>query len=132
MTTLGFNAPLYILPFDHRGSFQTKMFGWSGALSPNQAAEIAAIKQVIYDGFKAAVDAGVSRGKAGILVDEQFGARFFAMRRNTPIQLPARPRRAARRSSISSTVKTLPNTSSPSIQPSVKSWFAITLRAIAL
>ena len=74
MTTLGFNAPLYILPFDHRGSFQTKMFGWSGALSPNQAAEIAAIKQVIYDGFKAAVDAGVSRGKAGILVDEQFGA----------------------------------------------------------
>ena len=74
MTTLGFNAPLYILPFDHRGSFQTKMFGWSGALSPNQAAEIAAIKQVIYDGFKAAVDAGVSREKAGILVDEQFGA----------------------------------------------------------
>src|SRR5436853_4350964 len=74
MTTLGFNAPLYIRPFDHRGSFQTKMFGWSGALSPNQAAEIAAIKQVIYDGFKAAVDAGVSREKAGILVDEQFGA----------------------------------------------------------
>ena len=74
MTTLGFNAPLYILPFDHRGSFQTKMFGWSGAISPNQTAEIAAIKQVIYDGFKAAVDAGVSRGKAGILVDEQFGA----------------------------------------------------------
>ena len=74
MTTLGFNAPLYILPFDHRGSFQTKMFGWSGAISPNQTAEIAAIKQVIYDGFKAAVEAGVSRGKAGILVDEQFGA----------------------------------------------------------
>ena len=74
MTTLGFNAPLYILPFDHRGSFQTKMFGWSGAISPNQTAEIAAIKQVIYDGFKAAVDAGVSREKAGILVDEQFGA----------------------------------------------------------
>src|SRR6266849_1293714 len=74
MTALGFNQPLYILPFDHRGSFQTKMFGWKGTLSPHQTAEIAATKQVIYDGFKAALQAGVPRQKAGILVDEQFGA----------------------------------------------------------
>jgi len=73
MTALGFNQPLYILPFDHRGSFQTKMFGWKGTLSPYQTAEIAATKQVIYDGFKAAIQAGVARQKAGILVDEQFG-----------------------------------------------------------
>jgi 5-dehydro-2-deoxygluconokinase len=72
--TLGFDKPLYILPFDHRGSFQTKMFGWQGALSPEQTAEIAAAKQVIYDGFKAALAAGVAKAKAGILVDEQFGA----------------------------------------------------------
>jgi len=25
---VGFDKPLYIQPFDHRGSFQTKMFGW--------------------------------------------------------------------------------------------------------
>jgi myo-inositol catabolism protein IolC len=74
MTTLGFDQPLYILPFDHRGSFQTKMFGWTGALTPEQTAQIAAAKQVIYDGFKAAVAAGVPKAKAGILVDEQFGA----------------------------------------------------------
>ena len=74
MTALGFNQPLYILPFDHRGSFQTKMFGWKGTLSPSQTAEIAATKQVIYDGFKAALQAGVPERKAGILVDEQFGA----------------------------------------------------------
>jgi 5-dehydro-2-deoxygluconokinase len=74
MTNLGFKEPLYILPFDHRGSFQTKMFGWAGALSPDQTAAIATIKQVIYDGFKAAVQAGVPEQKAGILVDEQFGA----------------------------------------------------------
>jgi myo-inositol catabolism protein IolC len=73
MTALGFNQPLYILPFDHRGSFQTKMFGWKGTLSPYQTAEIAATKQVIYDGFKAAIQAGVARQKSGILVDEQFG-----------------------------------------------------------
>ncbi|HYY30942.1 MAG TPA: DUF2090 domain-containing protein [Chthoniobacterales bacterium] len=71
---IGFDQPLYIQPFDHRGSFQTKMFGWKGNLSEAQTAEIAATKQVIYDGFKAAIKAGVPKEKAGILVDEQFGA----------------------------------------------------------
>lgn len=74
MKTIGFNRPLYILPFDHRGSFETKMFGWHGNLSPEQTAEIAAAKQVIYDGLKSAVLAGVPKESAGILVDEQFGA----------------------------------------------------------
>ena len=36
--------------------------------------QIAIAKKVIYDGFKAAVAAGVPKEKAGILVDEQFGA----------------------------------------------------------
>lgn len=74
MMTLGFDKPLYILPFDHRGSFQKKMFGWDGTLTPEQTAEISATKQVIYDGFKAALAAGVPTQKAGILVDEQFGS----------------------------------------------------------
>jgi myo-inositol catabolism protein IolC len=74
MKTIGYDKPLYILPFDHRGSFETKMFGWHGDLTAAQTAEIAAAKQVIYDGFKAAVEAGVPKAKAGILVDEQFGA----------------------------------------------------------
>jgi myo-inositol catabolism protein IolC len=74
MKTIGYDKPLYILPYDHRGSFETKMFGWHGDLTAAQTAEIAAAKQVIYDGFKAAVKAGVPKEKAGILVDEQFGA----------------------------------------------------------
>jgi myo-inositol catabolism protein IolC len=72
--TLGYEQPLYILPFDHRGSFVTKMFGWHGGLTPAQTAEIAAAKQVIYDGFKTAVAGGAPKNKGGILVDEQFGA----------------------------------------------------------
>jgi len=72
--TIGFDRDLYVLPFDHRGSFETKMFGWEGPLSAEQTAQIAAAKQVIYDGFKAAVAAGVPREKAAILVDEEFGA----------------------------------------------------------
>src|SRR2546426_6261851 len=54
---------LYVLPFDHRGSFQTRMFGWKGRLTSEQTGEIAAAKRVIYDGFTAAVAAGVSRDK---------------------------------------------------------------------
>lgn len=71
---IGFDKLLYILPFDHRGSFQTKMFGWKGTLTEAQTADIAAAKQVIYDGFKAALAGGVHKEKAGILVDEQFGS----------------------------------------------------------
>ena len=73
MTGIGFDKPLYVLPFDHRGSFETQMFGWKGALTPEQTAKIASAKQVIYDGFKAAIDSGVPKEKAAILVDEQFG-----------------------------------------------------------
>jgi myo-inositol catabolism protein IolC len=71
--TIGYDEPLYILPFDHRGTFQKNMFGWSGNLTEEQTAKIAAMKQVIYDGFKESLAAGVPKAKAGILVDEQFG-----------------------------------------------------------
>jgi myo-inositol catabolism protein IolC len=70
----GYDRPLYILPFDHRGSFQAKMFGWQSPLSEAQTSEISGAKQIIYDGFKSALAAGVPKQKAGILVDEQFGA----------------------------------------------------------
>jgi myo-inositol catabolism protein IolC len=70
----GYDKPLYVLPFDHRGSFETKMFGWHEPLSEAQTKEIATAKRVIYDGFKSGVAAGVPKEKAGILVDEQFGA----------------------------------------------------------
>ncbi len=72
--TLGYTQPLYILPFDHRASFENGMFGWSGALAPDQIERISAAKRVIYDGFAAAVADGVPKEKAGILVDERFGA----------------------------------------------------------
>ena len=74
MRALGFDRPLHLLPFDHRGSFQTKMFGWQGHLTPEQTGQIAGAKRVIYDGFTAALAAGVRADEAGILVDEQFGA----------------------------------------------------------
>ena len=74
MKPRGFTQPLYILPFDHRGSFETKMFGWHEPLTAQQTSEIAAAKQVIYEGFQKAIADGVDKAKAAILVDEQFGA----------------------------------------------------------
>jgi myo-inositol catabolism protein IolC len=71
---LGYDRSLYILSFDHRSSFQTGLFGWTGRLTEDQTAQIAASKQLIYDGFKAALRDEVLDFRAGIVVDEQFGA----------------------------------------------------------
>jgi 5-dehydro-2-deoxygluconokinase len=73
IVTIGYDKSLYVLPFDHRATFSKTMFGWEGPLSREQTEQIAAVKQVIYDGFKAAVAGGVPRERAGILVDEAFG-----------------------------------------------------------
>jgi 5-dehydro-2-deoxygluconokinase len=72
--TVGYDKPLYILPFDHRRSYGSEIFGFKDPLAPDQVAQIAASKQVIYDGFKKGVESGVAKDKAGILVDEEFGA----------------------------------------------------------
>ena len=72
--TIGYDKPLYVLPFDHRASFSKELFGWQGTLSPEQIAEIAAVKRIVFDAGKAAVVAGVPKQRTAILVDEQFGA----------------------------------------------------------
>jgi 5-dehydro-2-deoxygluconokinase len=72
--TPGYDKPLYVLPFDHRATFSKHMFGWEEPLSPDQTAQIAALKRIIYDGFRAAVARGGYKELAGILVDEEFGA----------------------------------------------------------
>ena len=72
--TLGYDKSLYILASDHRGSFQKKFFGVAGDPSDEETARISDAKKVIYEGAKRAVDEGVPRESAGVLVDEQFGA----------------------------------------------------------
>jgi myo-inositol catabolism protein IolC len=70
---LGYDGKLYILAFDHRGSFQTKMFGIAGDPTPEQTATIADAKRLIYEGMALAADRGVENEAVGVLVDEQFG-----------------------------------------------------------
>src|SRR5215475_9015590 len=71
---LGYDGSLYILAFDHRGSFQKKMFGIDGDPTPEQAETIADAKRLIFEGMLVAVDAGAEAGATGVLVDEQFGS----------------------------------------------------------
>jgi len=70
---LGYDKPLYLLPFDHRHSYGEEVFGFHEPLSAEQTAVVAASKQVIYEGYVAAVAAGVPPEQSGILVDEEFG-----------------------------------------------------------
>lgn len=70
---LGYDGNLYILAFDHRGSFQKKMLGITGQPSEEDAKKISDAKRVIYEGFRKALDEGAPRQEAGMLVDEQFG-----------------------------------------------------------
>ncbi len=64
---LGYDKQLFILAFDHRGSFE-KMVG-----GPPE--KISDAKHLIWEGFQRAVEQGASRDAAGVLVDAQYGDR---------------------------------------------------------
>jgi myo-inositol catabolism protein IolC len=71
---LGYDGKLYILAFDHRGSFQKKMFGIEGDPSPEQTEQISDAKRLIYEGMEESVRRGAEANATGVLVDEQFGS----------------------------------------------------------
>lgn len=71
---LGYDQALYLLPFDHRHSYVKSLFGLDPPLTAPQAARVRDSKQLIYEGFLAAVEKGLPRQAGGILVDEEFGA----------------------------------------------------------
>jgi myo-inositol catabolism protein IolC len=71
---LGYDNKLYILAFDHRGSFQKKFFGIEGEPDPEQTAMIADAKHLIFEGMLQAVAAAADPAVTGVLVDEQFGS----------------------------------------------------------
>ncbi len=71
---LGYEGTLYILAFDHRGSFQKRFFGIEGDPDAEQTAIIADAKHLIFEGLLQAVSAGADPAVTGVLVDEQFGS----------------------------------------------------------
>ena len=53
--SLGYNRPLYLLPFDHRHSYLTGMFNLTPPLTAGERERVVDSKRVIYDGFRQAV-----------------------------------------------------------------------------
>jgi myo-inositol catabolism protein IolC len=70
---LGYDGKLYILAFDHRGSFQKKMFGIEGEPTAEETQTISDAKHLIFEGMDLAAKRGVDAQAVGVLVDEQFG-----------------------------------------------------------
>src|SRR5216683_646957 len=70
----GYTRPLYLLPFDHRASYISGLFGWKEPLNVEQMVTVANSKHVIYAGFQRAIADHVPKDRVGILVDEEFGS----------------------------------------------------------
>ena len=84
---LGYDGKLYILAFDHRGSFQKKMFGIEGDPTPEETERIDDAKRLIFEGMLAAVREGAEAGATGVLVDEQFGSNIPEQAREHGLKL---------------------------------------------
>src|SRR3954452_16094058 len=70
---LGYEGKLYILAFDHRGSFQKKWFGLGDEITQEDTDRITDAKTLIYEGLELALSQGAQPSLTGALVDEQFG-----------------------------------------------------------
>src|SRR5215470_2471219 len=51
----GYTRLLYLLPFDHRASYISGLFGWKEPLDGEQMVTVANSKRVIYAGFEQAI-----------------------------------------------------------------------------
>ena len=71
---IGYDRDLFVVAFDHRAPHLSTIFGVEGEPTPEQTARIIDAKRVIFEGFRGAIDQGVPTDRAGVLVDEQFGA----------------------------------------------------------
>jgi myo-inositol catabolism protein IolC len=89
--TLGYDGKLYFLAFDHRGSFQKKMFGIDGDPTEEETKTISDAKKLIFEGMEKAVERGLDAKSAGVLVDEQFGSDIpeLAKKHGLSLTMPA-------------------------------------------
>lgn len=88
--TLGYDKPLYLMAFDHRGSFERGLFGATPPVSPEVHAGITNAKEIIFEAHMRALAAGAPADACGILVDEEFGAGVArrAKEEGVPLAMP--------------------------------------------
>ena len=65
---------LYMLSFDHRGSFEKGLMGIAGEPTSTERQRISELKALIYQGFTRAIADGAPREYCAALVDEEFGS----------------------------------------------------------
>ena len=85
-----YGTPLYLLAFDHRSSFERGLFGATPPLSPEVRDGIVRAKQIVFEANLLAVGSGAPRGRAGVLVDEEFGSAVArrALEAGVPLAMP--------------------------------------------
>jgi len=71
---LGYDKPLYLMAFDHRGSFEHDLFGATEPVPDKVRDGIISVKKIIFDAHEQARAAGAPASASGVLVDEEFGA----------------------------------------------------------
>jgi myo-inositol catabolism protein IolC len=89
-------TPLYMLAFDHRSSFSRDLLGIDGTPTRFEARRVSDIKNIVYEGFQLALVDGLSREAAGLLVDEQYGARIAHSARGEGVVLAMPVERSGR------------------------------------
>ena len=79
ISALGYHKDLFVLPFDHRSSFEAGLLGIRGRQAdPQEVQRLAAYKRVIYEGFLKAIENDVPAETSAILVDQKYGAEILA------------------------------------------------------
>lgn len=86
---VGYHGRLYILAFDHRGSFK-RMFGVGAEETPEQTERLRAAKQLVWAGVQRALDDGAPKETVGVLVDEEMGSKVAreAKERGVKLAMP--------------------------------------------
>ncbi len=81
---------LYMLSFDHRGSFKKDLMSIPGEPTDGERRRISALKMLIYEGCTRAIADGAPRPSCAVLVDEEFGAAIArsARRANLTLAMP--------------------------------------------
>jgi myo-inositol catabolism protein IolC len=80
-------TPIYLLAFDHRSSFSRDLLGIAGEVTDDQAAQVEDLKQLVFEGFQAALDGSLDPAEVGLLVDEQYGAEVAREARRSGVVL---------------------------------------------
>lgn len=67
---LGYDKPLYLMAFDHRGSFEHDLFGATEPVSAQVRDAIIAVKEIVFGAHRPALAAGAPPTASGALVED--------------------------------------------------------------